>query len=51
MFRPSFGFNVEGINVVVGNSLVVETTVSSIDVDFAVVVAGSGISSGGGCTD
>jgi hypothetical protein len=51
VFRPGLSLNIERINVAVGDSLVVETTVSSVDVDFAVIVACSGVSSGGRCTD
>jgi hypothetical protein len=51
MSSPGFSFNVKRVNIAVGNSLVVKTTVTSIDVDLAIVVASGGVGSWGWCAD
>jgi hypothetical protein len=51
VFVPGFGFNVKRVDVVVGDSLVVETTVTSVNVDLAVIVASSGVGSWRRCAD
>lgn len=45
VFLPCFSFNVKRVDVVVSNSLVVYTTVSTVNVDLAVVVASSRVCS------
>jgi hypothetical protein len=44
---PLFCLEVEGVQVVEGNSLVVDTTMSSEEVDLLVVEDGSRVGSGG----
>ena len=51
MSSPGFSFNVKRVNIVVGDSLVVKTTVTSIYVDLAIVVASGSVGSWGWCAD
>jgi hypothetical protein len=48
---PSLRFDIEDIDIIEGDSSVVETTVSTIDVDLTLVVASSGVGSWGRSTD
>ena len=43
---PGLGFDVEAVDVIEGNAGVAETTMSTVDVDLALVVAGRGVSTG-----
>jgi hypothetical protein len=51
MFGPSLGLEVEGVNVAESDAGVVQTAMATIDVYFAIIVAGCSVCSRCWCTD
>lgn len=51
MFGPGLSLNIEGVNVTEGNTSVVKTTMTTINVEPAIVVASTCISSWWGSVD